>query len=127
MRKINQVLIVDDSESMRFALHTTLTIAGYEVHKACNGLEALKLAEENTYDLVLTDINMPVMDGYQLIENLRKLRTYKFTPILTLTTLSDDLSKRKAKQFGATGWIVKPFSPENLTEISARLFKSKVA
>jgi len=121
MGKIHNILIVDDSESMRFAVQATLVNAGYNVQAACDGIEALDLAKKGTFDLVLTDINMPKMDGYQLIENLRKLKAFKFTPILTLTTQSDDVSKQKAKHIGATGWIVKPFSPPQLIKILTKL------
>jgi len=123
MGKIRNILIVDDSESMRFAVHTTLVSAGYNVQTASDGLEALNLAKKGTFDLVLTDINMPKMDGYQLIENLRKLKAFKFIPILTLTTQSDDVSKQKAKSIGATGWIVKPFSPPQLIRTLTKLIK----
>ena len=127
MGKTNNVLIVDDSESMRFTIHATLTSAGYHVEAANNGVEALELAKKGRYDLVLTDINMPKMNGYQLIENLRKLNAFKFIPILTLTTQSDALSKQKAKRIGATGWIVKPFSPTHLIEILGKLITPKSA
>jgi len=121
MGNIRNVLIVDDSESMRFAVQATLESAGLNVQAASNGLEALDLAKKGIFDLVITDINMPKMDGYQLIENLRKLKAFKFTPILTLTTQSDNTSKQKAKEIGATGWIVKPFSPPQLIKILTKL------
>ena len=127
MGKIHNILIVDDSKSMRFAIHATLVNAGYNVQAANNGVEALDLAKKGTFDLVLTDINMPKMDGYQLIESLRQLKAFKFTPILTLTTQSDAFSKQKAKNIGATGWIVKPFSPSNLIEVLAKFIKPKAA
>jgi len=125
MGKMHNILIADDSESMRFAIQATLIDAGYSVQVANDGLEALDLAKSGTFDLVLTDINMPKMDGFQLIENLRNLMAYKFIPILTLTTQSDDVSKHRAKQIGATGWIVKPFSPPQLVKTLKRLIKSE--
>lgn len=123
MGKIHNILIVDDSESMRFAIQATLVNAGYNVQAACNGAEAFDLAKSGTFDLVLTDINMPEMNGYQLIEKLRKLHAFKFTPIITLTTQADDVSKQKAKHIGATGWIVKPFSPPQLINTLKKLIK----
>lgn len=124
--KIN-VLVVDDSQSMRFAVTTTLSSVGYSTDEASDGLEAINLAKEKAYDLVLTDINMPNMNGFQLIEALRDLQGYKFVPIVTLTTQTDKESRQKAKQAGATGWIVKPFAPEQLIEVMAKLTESKVA
>jgi two-component system chemotaxis response regulator CheY len=108
------ILAVDDSASMRQMVAFTLKGAGYTVIEAEDGSKALGLAKQNRVDLVLTDINMPVMDGITLIKELRTLPTYKFTPILTLTTESAPEKKMEGKQAGATGWIVKPFNPEQL-------------
>jgi len=125
-KKLN-VLIVDDAQSMRFVINATLLNLGHYVQEATDGLEALKSAKKNTFDLVITDINMPNMDGFQLIEALRSLHPYKFIPILALTTQSDTTSKQKAKQLGATGWIVKPFTPERLTELVTKLTDANAA
>ncbi len=109
-----KILAVDDSASMRQMVGFTLKSAGHDVIQASDGAEALKLAQVNNIDLVLTDINMPIMDGITLIKNLRTLPAYRFTPMLTLTTESGTDRKMEGKKAGATGWIVKPFSPEQL-------------
>jgi len=88
--------------------------AGYDVIEAEDGKQALDLAQKNKIDLVLTDVNMPVMDGITLIKNLRALPNYKSTPMLMLTTESGTDKKMEGKAAGATGWIVKPFNPDQL-------------
>ena len=115
------VLLVDDSASMREMVGFTLKTAGYEVVQATDGVEALACAVNRTFDLVITDINMPNMDGFTLIKELRKLSTYKFTPILTLTTEDSAEKKQRGKEAGATGWIVKPFDPDNLLHTVQRV------
>ncbi len=109
-----KILAVDDSASMRQMVSFTLKSAGHDVIEACDGVEALKLAKTAQVDLVLTDVNMPNMDGVSLIRELRALPNYKFTPMLTLTTESGMDKKVEGKKAGATGWIVKPFSPDQL-------------
>ena len=89
--------------------------------QAVDGVEALDLAKQSTVDLVLTDVNMPRMDGITLVRELRGLSSYKFTPMLVLTTESGQDTKQRGKQAGATGWIVKPFSPEQLLSTIARV------
>jgi two-component system chemotaxis response regulator CheY len=111
------ILAVDDSASMRQMVTFTLKGAGYEVVEAADGQDALQLAKSKKVDLVLTDINMPKMDGIALIRALRGLPQYKFTPILTLTTESTSDKKQEGKAAGATGWIVKPFNPEQLLTV----------
>ena len=108
------ILAVDDSASMRQMVSFTLKGAGYTVEEACDGSEALKIAKTKRFDLVLSDINMPVMDGIELVTELRKLGEYKFVPVLMLTTESAGDKKMAGKKAGATGWIVKPFNPEQL-------------
>ncbi len=108
------ILAVDDSASMRQMVTFTLKGAGYDVTEAKDGQEALQIAKSNSYNLVITDINMPNMDGITLTKELRALPAYKFTPILTLTTESSGDKKMAGKQAGATGWIVKPFNPDQL-------------
>ena len=111
---MTKILAVDDSSSMRQMVTFTLKSAGFEVDDASDGEQALKLAQSNQYDVVISDVNMPVMDGISLVKNLRQLANYKFTPILMLTTESAGDKKMEGKQAGATGWIVKPFNPEQL-------------
>lgn len=108
------ILAVDDSASMRQMVVFTLKGAGYDVVEAADGVQALQSAKSKKVDLVLTDVNMPNMDGITLIRELRALPNYKFTPILTLTTESAPEKKMEGKKAGATGWIVKPFNPTQL-------------
>lgn len=108
------ILVVDDSASMRQMVSFTLKEAGYSVTVAENGQQALNIAKTGGFDLVLSDINMPVMDGITLIKELRSLPTFKFIPILMLTTEAGLDKKMQGKQAGATGWIVKPFNPDKL-------------
>ena len=108
------ILAVDDSSSMRQMVSFTLKDAGYEVIEAADGKQALDSAKQKRVDLVLTDVNMPVMDGIALIKELRALPNYKFTPMLMLTTESASHKKAEGKSAGATGWIVKPFNPDQL-------------
>ena len=108
------ILAVDDSASMRQMVTFTLKSAGYDVVEAVDGQEALQKAKANKFNLVLTDVNMPNMDGISLIRELRGLPDYKFTPLLMLTTESAADKKQEGKAAGATGWIVKPFNPDQL-------------
>lgn len=108
------VLAVDDSVSLRKLVAVTLTQAGHQVCEAANGAEALAAAKQQTFQLVISDLNMPMMDGLTFIKNLRMIAAYKFTPILVLTTEMDPEKKKQAKEAGATGWLVKPFDPEQL-------------
>ncbi len=109
-----RILAVDDSASMRHMVGVTLRAAGYEVIEAADGHEALEYARQHSVDLVLADVNMPRMDGITLVAELRALPSYKLTPLLLLTTESSPQSKQQGKQAGATGWIVKPFHPDQL-------------
>ena len=108
------ILAVDDSASMRQMVSFTLKGAGHDVTEAENGQAALDIAKTKQFDLVISDVNMPVMDGITLIKELRALPEYKFTPLLMLTTESGDDKKQQGKAVGATGWIVKPFNPDQL-------------
>lgn len=109
-----KILAVDDSASMRQMVTFTLKGAGYDVVEAENGKVALDKARGEQFDLVISDVNMPVMDGLTLIKELRSISEYKFTPLLMLTTESGDDKKVQGKSAGATGWIVKPFNPDQL-------------
>ena len=111
------ILTVDDSASIRQMVAFTLKSAGYTVVEAVDGQEGLDKAKTNAANLVLTDQNMPRMDGLTLIKNLRGLPQYRSVPILMLTTESSDAMKAQGKAAGATGWLVKPFDPQKLLEI----------
>ncbi len=108
------ILCVDDSASIRQMVKLTLSGAGYQIIQAGDGAEGLAKARETTVNLVVTDLNMPVMNGLGLIRELRKLPAYKGVPIIFLTTESDPAIKQEAKAAGATGWITKPFQQEQL-------------
>lgn len=108
------ILAVDDSASMRQMVSFTLKGAGYNVVEAVDGVDALNKAKAQTFDCVVTDVNMPNKDGISLIRDLRALPNYKFTPMLMLTTESGMDKKQEGKDAGATGWIVKPFNPDQL-------------
>ena len=116
-----KILAVDDSASMRQMVSFTLKGAGHDVVEASDGAEALKIAQGQDMDLVLSDVNMPNMNGLELCANLRKLPSYKFTPILMLTTESAGDKKMEGKNAGATGWIVKPFNPDQLLSTIKRV------
>lgn len=111
------ILTVDDTASMRQMISFTLNSVGYEVIQASDGAEALKLAQGTKVDLVIADLNMPNMDGIALVKSLRALEQYRFTPILMLTTESQEEKRQQGKRAGATGWIVKPFNPEQLVNV----------
>jgi two-component system chemotaxis response regulator CheY len=111
------VLAVDDSASIRQMVTFTLKSAGYQVVEATDGEDGLTKAKSNGVNLVLTDQNMPKMDGLTLIKSLRALPQYKAIPILMLTTESGDAMKAQGKAAGATGWLVKPFDPAKLVEV----------
>jgi two-component system chemotaxis response regulator CheY len=105
------VLAVDDSMSIRETVRMTLETVGYRVLTAEDGAKGLAAANAQKADLVITDLNMPIMDGITLITQLRAVPQYKFTPILMLTTESQEEKKIAGRRAGATGWIVKPFDP----------------
>ena len=115
------ILTVDDSTSMRQMVKATLISAGYGVVEAADGQEALDYARENSVDLVISDVNMPRMDGITLIGELRQLPAYRLVPMLMLTTESSQEKKMEGKRMGATGWIVKPFNPTQLLATLKRL------
>lgn len=111
---MSSILAVDDSASMRSMVAYTLRGAGFDVQEAEDGQAALDTARGRRFDLVLADVNMPRMDGISLVRELRGLPDYKGTPILILTTESNPEKKQEGKAAGATGWLVKPFDPEQL-------------
>ena len=114
-------MTVDDSTSMRQMVRATLQSAGYGVVEAADGQEALDYARDNAVDLVISDVNMPRMDGITLVSELRLLPAYRLTPLLLLTTESSRKRRWKARRAGATGWIVKPFNPAQLLATLARV------
>lgn len=109
-----KILAVDDSPSMRALLRNALVRQGYIVDQAEDGVAALEWLESNQPHVLITDINMPRMDGFELIEALRQCSRFQDLPILVLTTESSEEKKARARNAGATGWIVKPFDPEKL-------------
>jgi two-component system, chemotaxis family, chemotaxis protein CheY len=111
------ILSVDDSVSALQMIKLTLAAAGYQVIQAGNGAEGLAKARSTAADMVITDLNMPVMNGIGLIRELRRLPNYKGVPIVFLTTESDPAMKQEAKAAGATGWITKPFQQEQLLAV----------
>jgi two-component system chemotaxis response regulator CheY len=111
------ILAVDDSSSLRQMVAFSLKAAGYNVIEAVDGQDGLDKAHQQAVDLVLTDQNMPRMDGLALIKLLRELPDYAKTPILMLTTESSDEMKQKGRAAGANGWLVKPFDPQRLIEV----------
>lgn len=115
------ILAVDDSASMRQMVGFTLKGAGYLVDEAVDGQDGLNKAKTKTYDMVLTDQNMPRMDGITLIKTLRTLPQYKSVPILVLTTEVSDTLKTQGRAAGATGWLVKPFDPAKLLEVCKKV------
>lgn len=117
------ILTVDDTASMRQMISFTLNSVGYEVLQAADGAEALQLARNRKFDLVIADVNMPNMDGISLVKSLRTLEEYRFTPILMLTTESQEEMRAKGKHAGATGWIVKPFNPEQLVNVVQKVLR----
>ncbi len=111
---MTKILTVDDSASIRQMVSFTLKSAGFDVAEAEDGVEGLKTAKSDKFDLVISDVNMPNMDGISFVTELRTLGDYKFTPVLMLTTESSAEKKQAGRAAGATGWIVKPFNPDQL-------------
>jgi two-component system chemotaxis response regulator CheY len=118
---MTRILTVDDSRSMRRMVSFALRSGGFDVIECEDGQQAFEVAQRESVELVLTDVNMPRMDGITLIGKLRQLPGYRFTPILTLTTESGADKKAQGKAAGATGWIVKPFDPNQLVSVVNRL------
>lgn len=112
-----KILAVDDSGSLRQMVVFSLKAAGYQVVEAIDGQDGLDKAKRSAFDLVLTDQNMPRMDGLTLIRSLRSLNNYQNVPILMLTTEAGTEMKAKGRAAGANGWLVKPFDPRRLVEV----------
>jgi two-component system, chemotaxis family, chemotaxis protein CheY len=116
-----KVMTVDDSRTMRDMVSYTLKSAGFEVLEAEDGAKALQVLEKTPVDLVITDVNMPNMDGVTLVRRLRALSHFRSTPILILTTEGGDDKKSQGRAAGATGWIVKPFAPDKLLQVISKV------
>lgn len=116
-----QILTVDDSASVRMAIRIALSGAGYSVAEAGNGLEALAKLQAGHFDMVVTDLNMPQMDGLTMIRELRKMPGQTGIPVIFITTESDDGMKSQAKAAGATGWLVKPFQPDQIVRVARKV------
>lgn len=115
------ILVVDDSASFRSVVGLALKGAGYEVIEACDGQDALSKLDGRKIHLIISDVNMPNMDGITLVSEIRKLPNYKFTPIMMLTTESQPEKKEAARAAGAKAWLVKPFQPPALLDAVAKL------
>ena len=116
-----KVLTVDDSRTIRNMLMMTLSGAGYDTVQAEDGMEGLEVLEQANPDVIVTDINMPRLDGFGFIEGVRRNERYRAVPILVLTTESDQDKKNRAREAGATGWIIKPFDPAKLIDAIERV------
>ncbi|MBI2769478.1 MAG: response regulator [Burkholderiales bacterium] len=114
------ILVVDDTRSMRKMVAAVLSGAGYAVSEAGDGVEALELAKTQRFDLVVTDHNMPRMDGVTLVGELRRLPDYDAVALIVLSTEVDPVLKQKGRDAGATGWMAKPFDPQRMLDIVAR-------
>ncbi|HEU5080894.1 MAG TPA: response regulator [Opitutaceae bacterium] len=117
------ILTVDDSPSMRQMVALTLAQRGHEIIEACDGRDALEKISAREVHLIITDLNMPNMNGIELIQNVRALPQHRFVPILMLTTESQAEKKQAGKAAGATGWIVKPFTREQLTAVVDKVLR----
>jgi two-component system chemotaxis response regulator CheY len=115
------ILTVDDSRTMREILRSTLASEGYDVLQAEDGMDGLAMLEARTPDIIITDINMPRLDGFGFIKEVRRDLRHRATPILVLSTELDGVKKQRARDEGATGWIVKPFSPPKLLAVLRRV------
>lgn len=115
------ILIVDDSASIRQVVAMTLKGAGYEVIEACDGQDALSKLTGQRVHLIISDVNMPVMNGIELLKQVKAHPTYKFTPVIMLTTESSDSMKEQGRAAGAKAWMVKPFKPEQILAATAKL------
>lgn len=116
-----KVLVVDDSDSMRYIISFCLNEAGYDVVEAADGREALLIAQAEHYDVIITDINMPLMDGYDFIVAVRQSSKNQHAPILTLTTNTSLDAVAKGKAAGATGWLTKPFNDQTLLNVMRKV------
>lgn len=114
---VSTIMVVDDSTSVRKMISFTLENAGYTVVEAENGRDALEKLERVNINMFIVDLNMPEMDGFELTRSIREIAEHRFTPVIMLTTESQDAKKLEARAAGATGWITKPFKPEQLINV----------
>lgn len=115
------ILIVDDSASLRQVVSIALKGAGYDVLEGCDGKDALTKLEGQKVHLIISDVNMPNMDGISFVKEVKKLPNYKFTPIIMLTTESQEAKKQEGQAAGAKAWVVKPFKPEQMLTAVSKL------
>ena len=115
------ILIVDDSASLRQVVKIALSNAGYDVVEASDGKDALSKLGGQRYHLIISDVNMPNMDGIELLKAIKQHSTYKFTPVLMLTTESGEAKKQEGQAAGAKAWVVKPFQPQQLLSAVSKL------
>jgi two-component system chemotaxis response regulator CheY len=118
---MSTILTVDDSMSVRMAIRIALSGAGHDVAEAADGQQGLDQARTTRFDMIITDLNMPNMNGLDMIREIRKLPIQAGTPIVFLTTESDEAMKQEARAAGATGWLVKPFVAENLLKVTRKV------
>lgn len=116
-----KILIVDDSASVRSVVGIALKGAGYEVIEACDGKDALSKLTGEKVHLIISDVNMPNMDGITMVKEIKKLPAYKFTPVCMLTTEAEKSKMQEGKAAGAKAWIVKPFQPPKLLDVVSKL------
>lgn len=115
------IMIVDDSASLRQVVSIALKGAGYDVIEACDGRDALSKLTGQKVNLIISDVNMPNMDGITMVQEIKKLAAYKFTPIIMLTTESQEDKKKQGQAAGAKAWVVKPFQPQQMLDAVAKL------
>ncbi|MDO9003069.1 MAG: response regulator [Aquabacterium sp.] len=115
------ILIVDDSSSLRVVVSIALKSAGYDVIEACDGKDALTKLTGQKIHMIISDVNMPNMDGISLVKAIKQLAAYKFTPIIMLTTESQDEKKKQGQEAGAKAWVLKPFKPDQLLGVVQKL------
>jgi two-component system, chemotaxis family, chemotaxis protein CheY len=116
-----KILLVDDSASVRTVAGIALRGAGYEVLEACNGQEGLAKLNGEKINLIISDVNMPVMDGIAFLKEVKRHPSYRFTPVIMLTTEAGEDKKQEGRAAGAKAWIVKPFQPQNMLDAVSKL------
>ncbi|QTA77947.1 Signal transduction response regulator, receiver domain-containing protein [Desulfonema limicola] len=115
------IMVVEDVTSMRGLVAITLNTAGYHVVEACNGEDALKRLAEQKVHMIISDVNMPSMNGLEFLKIIKSNPDYKFIPVVMLTTQGDETTKKKGQMAGAKAWIVKPFKPESILKVVQKI------